>query len=174
MAGSALGAAALTCTGLTLAAFSQPVPPEIQRIQTTYGEEKGMNDKILVTYASRAGSTAGVADAIGKTLADVAAGWGFYWNGSVAYGLIGFVSGLVRITFPELRYPRNILRAILWGALGIFLAAIFLSMSASFLGDVDLVSAFRAFFWPEFAGNLVVVIIFLPLFAPSTIRPSMP
>jgi hypothetical protein len=36
-------------------------------------------------------------------------------------------------------------------------------MSASFLGDVDLVSAFRAFFWPEFAGNLVVVIIFLPL-----------
>lgn len=29
-----------------------------------------MNDKILVTYASRAGSTAGVADAIGETLAD--------------------------------------------------------------------------------------------------------
>jgi menaquinone-dependent protoporphyrinogen oxidase len=28
-----------------------------------------MNDKILVTYASRAGSTAGVAEAIGKTLA---------------------------------------------------------------------------------------------------------
>jgi len=29
-----------------------------------------MNDKILVTYASRAGSTAGVAEAIGKTLAE--------------------------------------------------------------------------------------------------------
>jgi menaquinone-dependent protoporphyrinogen oxidase len=29
-----------------------------------------MNEKILITYASRAGSTAGVADAIGKTLAD--------------------------------------------------------------------------------------------------------
>jgi menaquinone-dependent protoporphyrinogen oxidase len=27
-----------------------------------------MNNKILVTYASRAGSTAGVAEAIGKTL----------------------------------------------------------------------------------------------------------
>ena len=29
-----------------------------------------MNDKILVTYASRTGTTAGVADAIGKTLTD--------------------------------------------------------------------------------------------------------
>ncbi len=29
-----------------------------------------MNDKILVTYASRTGSTAGVAEAIGKTLAE--------------------------------------------------------------------------------------------------------
>jgi menaquinone-dependent protoporphyrinogen oxidase len=29
-----------------------------------------MNNKILVTYASRAGSTAGVAEAIGKTLAE--------------------------------------------------------------------------------------------------------
>lgn len=29
-----------------------------------------MNDKILVTYASRAGSTVGVAEAIGKTLAE--------------------------------------------------------------------------------------------------------
>ena len=29
-----------------------------------------MNDKILVTYASRAGSTAGVAEAIGKILAE--------------------------------------------------------------------------------------------------------
>jgi menaquinone-dependent protoporphyrinogen oxidase len=34
-----------------------------------------MNDKILVTYASRAGSTAGVAEAIGKTLAESAAGY---------------------------------------------------------------------------------------------------
>jgi len=29
-----------------------------------------MTDKILVTYASRTGSTAGVAEAIGKTLTD--------------------------------------------------------------------------------------------------------
>jgi menaquinone-dependent protoporphyrinogen oxidase len=34
------------------------------------GITNSMNDKILVTYASRNGSTAGVAEAIGKTLAE--------------------------------------------------------------------------------------------------------
>lgn len=100
---------------------------------------------------------------VGKTLADVAAGWGFYWNGSVAYGLIGFIPGLAKIVFPELRLTRNILRAVLWGALGVFLGALFLSVSAAYLGDVHLTSSLRSFFWPEFAGNLLVVIILLPL-----------
>jgi energy-coupling factor transport system substrate-specific component len=119
---------------------------------------------ILVLFGVLFGPWVGLlSGVIGKTLADVVAGWGFYWNGSIAYGLIGFVSGFVKIAFPELHPPRNILRAVLAGALGILFAAIFLSASASYLGDVDLASAFRAFFWPEFAGNLVVVIILLPL-----------
>ena len=42
---------------------------EIRLINSSYGEGNGMKDKILIAYASRAGSTAGVADAIGKTLA---------------------------------------------------------------------------------------------------------
>jgi menaquinone-dependent protoporphyrinogen oxidase len=42
---------------------------EIEMINTSYGEHNKMNNKVLVSYASRAGSTAGVADAIGKTLA---------------------------------------------------------------------------------------------------------
>jgi menaquinone-dependent protoporphyrinogen oxidase len=70
MAGGALGATALTCSGLTLAAFAQPAPPNIQYIDSTYGEKNAMKDKILVTYASQAGSTMGVAEAIGKTLAE--------------------------------------------------------------------------------------------------------
>jgi hypothetical protein len=45
----------------------------------------------------------------------------------------------------------------------VFLGAIFLSVSAAYLGDIDFASAFGAFFWPEFAGNLLVVIILLPL-----------
>jgi menaquinone-dependent protoporphyrinogen oxidase len=35
----------------------------------TYGEENRMGEKVLVVYASRTGSTAGVADAIARTLA---------------------------------------------------------------------------------------------------------
>lgn len=42
---------------------------EINLIENSYGENKPMSFKILVAYATRAGSTAEVADAIGKKLA---------------------------------------------------------------------------------------------------------
>lgn len=42
---------------------------EINLIENSYGENKPMTPKILVAYATRAGSTAEVADAIGKKLA---------------------------------------------------------------------------------------------------------
>jgi menaquinone-dependent protoporphyrinogen oxidase len=70
MTGGAVGAGALTYTALTLAGISQSPQSEINLIESTYGEENAMNDKILVTYASQTGSTGSVADAIGKTLAE--------------------------------------------------------------------------------------------------------
>jgi menaquinone-dependent protoporphyrinogen oxidase len=65
----ALGAGTLACGGLTSAAAGlfNETPPVPAMPDITYGG-KLMKDKILVTYASQAGSTAGVADAIGKTL----------------------------------------------------------------------------------------------------------
>ncbi len=66
IAGGVIGTSALACAGLTLMGGKKT---EIEFINTTYGEENDMQKKILVTYASRAGSTAGVADAIGKKLA---------------------------------------------------------------------------------------------------------
>jgi len=42
---------------------------EINLIENSYGENKPLTPKILVAYATRAGSTAEVADAIGKKLA---------------------------------------------------------------------------------------------------------
>lgn len=43
---------------------------QIKQIETSYGENKPMIKKILVAYATRAGSTIEVADAIAKTLAE--------------------------------------------------------------------------------------------------------
>ncbi len=50
--------------------FSTRGSSEIKFIETSYGEDKPMSKKILVAYASKAGSTSEVADFIGKTLAD--------------------------------------------------------------------------------------------------------
>jgi menaquinone-dependent protoporphyrinogen oxidase len=57
---------ALSYGGLTLAGEDQPV---VELPEMTYGGQK-MGRRILVAYASLAGSTAGVAEAIGKELAD--------------------------------------------------------------------------------------------------------
>lgn len=61
--GVTVGAAALTCGGLGMR------QPSIDFAETTFGEA-AMTNKILVAYASKAGSTGGVAEAIGQTLAD--------------------------------------------------------------------------------------------------------
>ncbi len=66
-AGTALGASVLTCSGLGVWAAR---PPAIEFVESSYGKEKNMGDRILVAYASRAGSTGEVAEAIGKVLAD--------------------------------------------------------------------------------------------------------
>lgn len=67
LTGSTLGAGLLACAGCTAASSTQA---PIILTDTTFGDENTMNGKILVAYASRAGSTAGVAEAIGKTLAE--------------------------------------------------------------------------------------------------------
>lgn len=69
VAGGALGAGALACAGVGIVAAQQP-EIKIDFITSTYGEESAMNGRILVAYASQHGSTAGVADAIGKSLGE--------------------------------------------------------------------------------------------------------
>ncbi len=59
-AGGSLIAGGLIVLGAT--------PPAISFPETEYGEEKEMSKKILVAYASKAGSTAEVASAIAETL----------------------------------------------------------------------------------------------------------
>jgi menaquinone-dependent protoporphyrinogen oxidase len=62
-----LGAAALTCTGMGYLASRSPAIPYPQ---PDCGGQSTMNGKILVTYATRAGSTAEVAQAVGQVFCD--------------------------------------------------------------------------------------------------------
>jgi menaquinone-dependent protoporphyrinogen oxidase len=66
LAGGTIGASTLACSGLMALNPNQPV---INFPETILGDST-MNDKILVAYASQAGSTAEVAEAIAKTLTE--------------------------------------------------------------------------------------------------------
>ena len=64
-AGITLGASALTCSGL---GYLATLPPEFDMIDTSLGEQDTMSKKILITYATKAGSTVEIAAVIGETL----------------------------------------------------------------------------------------------------------
>ncbi len=66
LSGLALGGAALTCCGLGYAATRVP---EISTPEFLSAKETTMTQKILIAYATRAGSTAEIAAVIGQTLA---------------------------------------------------------------------------------------------------------
>jgi menaquinone-dependent protoporphyrinogen oxidase len=65
-AGIALGASALTCSGLGYVATRTPA---IETPELSYAKDQTMNNRLLVTYATRAGSTAEIAAALGEALA---------------------------------------------------------------------------------------------------------
>lgn len=64
-AGITLGASALACSGL---GYLATLPPEFEMTDTSFGEQSAMDKKILITYATKAGSTVEIAAAIGETL----------------------------------------------------------------------------------------------------------
>lgn len=66
VAGITLGASVVTCSGLGYAATRTP---EFETPEINYTKENTMNKRILITYATRAGSTVEVAAAIGEVIA---------------------------------------------------------------------------------------------------------
>ncbi len=64
-AGIGLGATLMFCSGSAALALSAP---KVEMIETTFDGSASMNNKILVAYASKCGSTGQIAEAIGKTL----------------------------------------------------------------------------------------------------------
>jgi menaquinone-dependent protoporphyrinogen oxidase len=70
IAGVGLGAGALGCGGL---AFYAAQGPEIDFTESECGKEETMENRILVAYASKCGSTGEVAAAVGKVLCEAGA-----------------------------------------------------------------------------------------------------
>jgi menaquinone-dependent protoporphyrinogen oxidase len=66
LTGATLGVSAVSCCGLGTLATTQP---QVNFVEEHIKGENQMNQRILVTYASKAGSTGEVAAAIGKSLA---------------------------------------------------------------------------------------------------------
>jgi menaquinone-dependent protoporphyrinogen oxidase len=67
IAGITAGAGALSCAGLTYWATQEH---GVEFAETSCGKEKTMGDRILIAYASKCGSTGGVAEAVGKVLCE--------------------------------------------------------------------------------------------------------
>jgi menaquinone-dependent protoporphyrinogen oxidase len=67
VAGVTIGGTVLACSGLTFVATREPA---IELTQNTFGGNSTMNNKILVAYASKSGSTVQIAETIGKSLSD--------------------------------------------------------------------------------------------------------
>jgi menaquinone-dependent protoporphyrinogen oxidase len=65
VAGITLAATTVTCSGLGYAAT---IAPKVETPELIYGKENIMTKRILVTYATRAGSTVEIATAIGESL----------------------------------------------------------------------------------------------------------
>lgn len=70
ISGITLGTSVVACSGLTALATHSPA---VILTEATYGNQN-MSKKILVTYASKCGSTGEVANVIGKTIAQTGAG----------------------------------------------------------------------------------------------------
>ena len=65
VAGLTLATTTVTCSGLGYAATRVP---EVDTPEYVFGKDDAMNNRVLVTYATRAGSTSEIAAAIGKSL----------------------------------------------------------------------------------------------------------
>jgi energy-coupling factor transport system substrate-specific component len=113
-----------------------------------------------VAYGPWVGFLAGF---IGNTLGDAISGWGFFWNWSLGNGLMGLVAGLVMSQITDFRARADIIKAVIYGIIGIAVGMLFASLTEMFTGGIDINTALVGYFTPAFIGNSVVVIVLLPI-----------
>jgi len=119
---------------------------------------------VLVFFGAAYGPWVGfLAGFIGNTLGDAISGWGFYWNWSIGNGLMGMVAGLVMSQIKDFRAQSNIIKAVIYGVIGIAVGLLFASLTEMFVGGIDLNTALVGYFVPAFVGNALVTVVLLPI-----------
>jgi len=119
---------------------------------------------VLIFFGTAYGPWVGLlAGFIGNTLGDAISGWGFYWHWSLGNGLIGMVAGLVMSQIKDFRAQGDIIKAVIYGLIGIAVGMLFASLMEMFVGGIDLNTALVGYFVPAFLGNAIVTIVLLPI-----------
>lgn len=113
-----------------------------------------------VAYGPWVGFFAGF---IGYALGSAISGWGFHWGWNLGSGLMGLVAGLVMAAIKDFRAQSNIIKAVIYGLIGIAVGMLFASLMEMFMGGIDINTALVGYFVPAFLGNAVVTIVLLPI-----------
>lgn len=100
---------------------------------------------------------------VGNVLGDFISGWGFFWNWSLGNGIMGLVAGLGFIGMGSFRKQSNIIKAVIWSALGAILGMAFASFTEIIVGGIDIRTATVGYWAPAAIGNVVVGIILVPI-----------
>jgi len=119
---------------------------------------------VLIFFGAAYGPWVGLlAGFIGNTLGDALSGWGFYWNWSLGNGLMGLVAGLAMSQIKDFRARPDIIKAVIYGVIGIAVGMLFASLTEMIVGGIDINTALVGYFTPAVIGNVVVTVILVPV-----------
>lgn len=76
---------------------------------------------------------------------------------------MGLVAGLAMPMLKDFKARGDIIKAIIYGLIGIAVGMLFASVTEKFIGGLDWNTALVGYFTPAFIGNAVVVVILLPV-----------
>ena len=76
---------------------------------------------------------------------------------------MGLVAGLVMAAIKDFRAQGDIIKAVIYGLIGIAVGMLFASLTEMFVGGIDINTALVGYFVPAFLGNAIVTIVLLPI-----------
>ncbi|HNK64088.1 MAG TPA: hypothetical protein PLE14_08520, partial [Anaerolineales bacterium] len=78
-------------------------------------------------------------------------------------GLMGLVAGLAMSQIKDFRARPDIIKAVVYGVIGIAVGMLFASLTEMIVGGIDINTALVGYFTPAVIGNVVVTVILVPV-----------